>query len=228
MMIRRVRLMARFRSDDGFSITELVVTIFVTLILMSIVAALFINVVKVTSNANATTARSSTAANVMNEISTIIRPATNNPIVNNDTPDPAIVDGTPLSLSIYSMVDAVADSPAPTKVSLSIDSQGYLVETRVAGSLSSGYWVFTATPTTRRLPGPLQSLTGTNALFVYKDALNADVTPGSTGLTLAQRRSIVSIKVTVSFANQPTTGADAITIINTFGMPNLKNSGTSG
>ncbi|MCU1579257.1 MAG: hypothetical protein JWP19_1461 [Rhodoglobus sp.] len=225
-MISFTRTVRGLRSQDGMSITELIVSIFVTSIVLTIVGALFVNVVRVTSNANATTTRSSTAANVMNEISTVIRPATKNAIANSDTADPAIVAGTPLSLTIYSLVDTAPDGPAPSKVSFSIDGSGNVAESRVLGTLSSGYWVFSAAATTRSLPGPVQSLTGTNALFVYLDSANAVVTPGSTGLTLAQRASITSIKVTVSIANQPTTGNDPITIIDTFGMPNLKITGS--
>lgn len=222
-----IRIRRRLRSDDGMSMVELIVTIFVTSIVLAIVGALFVNVFRVTSNSNAATMRSSTAANVMNEISTVIRPATNNPVSNSDTSDPAVVAGTPLSLTIYSLVDTAPDNPAPSKVSFSIDAQGNVIESRVAGTLTGGYWVFTSSPVTRSLPGPIQSLSGSSALFVYLDNNNAVLTPGATGLTLTQRAAVTSIRVMVSIANQPTTGSDPITLVNTFGMPNLKIVGTS-
>lgn len=221
-----LRTLRRANSDEGLSLSELLVSIMVTSIALAMVTALFVNVVKVTGVSNATTQRSSSAANVINEISTVIRPATDIAIANS-TPMPAVDAATGLTLTIYSFVDTVPNSPAPSKVSFSIDSNRNLVESRIAGTLSAGYWVFTATPKTRTLPGPLQRLSGDNALFVYLDATNTVLIPGTDGLTAAQRDAVASIKVNVTIANNglvsstDVNGSDPVTIVNTFGMPNL-------
>jgi Tfp pilus assembly protein PilW len=222
MMTSKLALLRnRLASQEGMSIMELIVAIMVTSIVLAIVGTMFVNVVKVTSNSSATTTRTGTAANVMNEISTVIRPAVNNPIAGGDA-DPAIVSGTPLALTIYSFVDASPSAPAPTKVAFRIDAQGNVVEDRWAAVASGGFWVFTGTVFTRTLGGPVQSPTGTDPLFVYLDDTGAVLTPGTSGLTLLQRAAAASVRVTVNIANEPTTGSDPIVVVNTFGMPNLK------
>jgi Tfp pilus assembly protein PilW len=221
-MLRRKSSGGRPDREDGMSLMELIVGMMVSVVLLAIVGAMFFNVVKVTSNANATTTRSSTAANIINEIGTVLRPAVTHPIASSSDDDPAIVSGTPLALTLYSLVDANALTPAPTKVTFTIDSTGTVVESRVAATASGNYWVFTATPTIRKLGGPVQSLTGTNALFVYRDDVGTVITPGGSGLTLTQRASVATIQVTVNIANSPTTGSDPVIVTNTFGLPNVK------
>jgi prepilin-type N-terminal cleavage/methylation domain-containing protein len=219
---RLAQLRNRLAAQDGMSLMELIVAIMVTSIVLAIVGSMFVNVAKITSNSSATTTRTGTAANVMNEISTVIRPAVNNPVAGNDDADPAIVSGTALALTIYSFVDASPAAPAPTKVAFRIDAQGNVVEDRWTAVASGAFWVFTGTVFTRTLGGPVQSPAGTDPLFVYLDDLGAVLTPGTSGLTLAQREAVASVRVTVNIANQPTTGSDPIVVVNTFGMPNLK------
>src|SRR5665647_2329800 len=100
------------------SLTELIVAMMVTGIVLAIVGTMFVNVAKVTSNSNKTTTRSNTASNIMSAISTVIRPAVDN-AVSGAADDPAVVSATPLSLTIYSLVNTNAVSPQPTKVAYS-------------------------------------------------------------------------------------------------------------
>lgn len=208
--------------DAGLSLVELIVAIMITGVVLSIVATMFVNVARVTADANGTNTRTSVASNVMNEISKVVRTAANNATASSEDPDPALVSGTAATLTLYSYVDTSATSPAPTKVTFRVDANGTAWEDRVAGSASGSYWVFTGTTTSRQLGGPVTA----TSLFTYLDQDNKVVTPGSTGLTLAQRNLISSIKVTVTIANNPTLGSDPIVIINTVGMPNLLLTGT--
>jgi len=222
-VIARLR---RLRDDeDGMSITELVVTMFVTGILLAIVASMFLNVARVTANSNASNQRTSVAANVMEGITKVIRTAANNEIAGGNS-DPAIVAATANALTIYSYVDTSAVSPAPTKVSYRVDASGNVIEDRVAGSKSGGYWAFTAAATSRTLGGPVQTLGGTDALFVYLDGKSKVITPADAGLTLSERISIASVRVNVRILNALSTGADPIVVQNTIGMPNLRLSRT--
>ncbi|MBX3099273.1 MAG: prepilin-type N-terminal cleavage/methylation domain-containing protein [Salinibacterium sp.] len=209
-------------SENGVSLVELIVTMMVTGIVLTIVAAMFVNVAKVTADANGTNTRSSVAANVMNEMSKVIRVAANNATASSEDPDPAIVAGTASTLTVYSYVDTSPTAPAPTKVTFRVDANGNVWEDRVAGAASGSYWTFTGTSTSRNLGAPITATT----LFTYLDQGGQTVVPGGTGLTLAQRNSVASIKVTVTIANTPTLGSDPIVIINTVGMPNLLLTGT--
>ena len=221
-MIARIarRLRIAGRSQAGMSLAELLVAMFITGILMTLVGTMFVNIARVTTNSNASTSRSGIAGNVMDEISKVVRTATNNPVTGG-TSDPAIVSGTTAALTLYSYVDADPLNPAPTKVTFRVDAAGTLFEDRITATASGSYWVFTGTAKTRNLGGVVQTLTGTDALFIYYDDTNTVITPGGTGLTLAQRALVASVQVTVRVTNTLTTGADPIILINTVGMPNL-------
>lgn len=220
------RRLASGASEAGLSLVEIIVAMMLTGILMTIVGSLVINVAKITSNSGSTALRSSVAANVMDEVSKVVRPASNNDTGGTD-PDPAVVSGTISGLTVISYVDANPVSPAPTKVTFRLDAKSNLVEDRIAGTLSAtGYWTFTGTTTTRTIGGPVSALTGNDALFVYLDDNGQVLTPGTTGLSLTQRQSIASIRVTIRIENALTSGSDPIIITNTVGMPNVQNSRT--
>jgi type II secretory pathway pseudopilin PulG len=214
-------------TEDGLSLVELIVTIMVTSLVMAIVGSVFVNVARVTVNSNATTTRSGIAANVMDEISKVLRTAADNPIAGTSVPDPAVVAGTPTAMTIYSFVDANPAGPAPTKVGFRIDAQNNLIEDRWTASTSAGYWVFTGGPSSRTVGGPILSLAGNDALFVYLDSAGVVLTPSGSGLSAADRAAVASIQITVQIQNQLTTGSDPIVIINTVGLANLKLSGSN-
>jgi type II secretory pathway pseudopilin PulG len=224
-------LRRRLREEDGMSLGELIVVMMVTAIVLAAVATFFTNVAIVTTNANAATSRTNVAANIMNEMSKVIRTSSNNAIAGSDDPDPAIVSATASALTVYSYVDTSPTAPAPSKVTFRVDANGIVFEDRIAGTLSGSYYVFTGATTTRNLGGPIVP----TSLFTYLDTTNKPVTIGATGLTLDQRNTVASIQVVITIANNSTTGGTApdaakgnspIVITNTIGMPNLLLTGT--
>jgi len=213
---RLARLREGARSDAGLSLTELLVTILLTGIIMTMVGSMFINVARLTSNSNATTQKSSVAANLMDAVSKVIRTASNIPVPGQDVPDPAIVAGTGSSLTIYSFVDTSSVVPEPTKVGYRVDASGNLIEDRWKGTTVGGSTTFAATASSRVLGGPILTPTGSGALFAYLGPAGqvADISAGFA--------DVASIRVTITMANQLTTGSDPILVVNTVGMPNLK------
>jgi hypothetical protein len=212
--------------DEGVSLVELLVTMMVTAIVLTIVGNMFVTVAKVTTESNLTSARSGVAATIMGEISEVVRGAVNNAVAGNEVPDTAVVSGTPTALTMYSLIDANPAAPAPIKIGFRLDAAGNLIEDRWTATASSGYWVFTGAVTSRMIGGPVASLTGANAMFVYLDEHGLALTPGANGLTPAQRLATASIRVSVRIANQGSTASDPILLVNNVGMPNLKFSRT--
>lgn len=208
------------------SMSELIVVMMVTAIVLAAVGTFFTNIAIVTTNANAATSRTNVAANIMNEMSKVIRTSSNNAVAGDDDPDPAIVSATASALTVYSYVDTSPTAPAPSKVTFRIDANGVVFEDRIKGTLSGSYYVFTGATTTRNLGGPIVA----KNLFTYIDTGNKTVTIGSAGLTELQRNSVASIQVEITIANNSTTGGTApdaakgnspIILSNTIGMPNL-------
>jgi len=222
-VIARVRKSLRAGSDDGLSLVELLVAMLLTGIVLSLVGSLFVNVALVTSASNASTTKSSAAANALNEMVEVVRAAANNAVSTTVT-DPAVVSATSTALTIYSFADTSPTAPAPIKVAFRMDGTN-LVEDRYSGSNSTGYWVFSGTPTTRVI-GNAVVTNGADPLFAYLAADGSVVgAPAVTALTLDQRKTITSVRITVTIANQSRTGDSPIIIVNTVGMPNLTTSG---
>lgn len=224
-------LRRRLRDEDGMSLSELIVVMMVTAIVLAAVGTFFTNIAIVTTNANAATSRTNVAANIMNEMSKVIRTSSNNAIAGSDDPDPAIVSATASALTVYSYVDTSPTAPAPSKVTFRVDTNGVVFEDRIKGTLSGSYYVFTGATSTRNLGGPIVP----TSLFTYLDTTSKPVTIGATGLTAAQRNTVASIQVVVTIANSSTTGGTApdaaqgnspIILSNTIGMPNLLLTGT--
>lgn len=210
-------------SDSGVSLVELIVTMMVTGVVLAIVGSMFVNIAFATSTSNATNTRTAISGNIMNEMSKVIRLAANNAVSGSDDPEPAIVTGTATALTVYAYVDTSPTDPKPSKVTFRVDSSGTVFEDRIVGTLSGSYYVFTGATTTRSLGGPIVPA----ELFAYLDVSNKAVTPGSTGLTLAQRDQVASVKVTVVMDNTSRAGSsDPVRVVNTIGMPNLLLSGT--
>ena len=220
------RLRRALHDERGMSMSELIVVMMVTAIVLAAVGTFFTNIAIVTTNANAATSRTNVAANIMNEMSKVIRTSSNNAVAGDDDPDPAIVSATASALTVYSYVDTSPTAPAPSKVTFRIDANGVVFEDRIKGTLSGSYYVFTGATTTRNLGGPIVA----KNLFTYIDTGNKTVTIGSAGLTELQRNSVASIQVEITIANNSTTGGTApdaakgnspIILSNTIGMPNL-------
>ncbi|MCU1525668.1 MAG: hypothetical protein JWO18_2562 [Microbacteriaceae bacterium] len=205
----------RARSDDGVTLIELIVVIVVFGILSSMVLGLFVSANKSVATTSSTSQKTQAAANVMNELSRVIRSGTPNPITGG-TQDPVFLSASAQSLSMYSYVDANAVSTTPFLVQFSIDSAtGQVLEKRWPASVgATGLFSFntTAQPSlTRTLPGRILS---TSSLFTYLDVNGNALTVGTNA---AQRALVRSVTVTVSLQS----ASAAVTLQNTVGIPNV-------
>ncbi len=166
----------------------------------------------------------SSAANGMNEMSRILRAATENPVKNQVLNDPAFVAATPESVTVYAYVNLSSSTEQPVKVQFSLDTNRNLIETTWAGYvISAGYWGFQTTPlSTRRLAGTVVNQTGSNPfLFTYLDVNGVAITIPSGGYTTANLRSIAAVQVTLTIGTSATATKSTVTLQNTVGLPNL-------
>lgn len=236
-MIARIqlRLGISLRSDRGITLSELIVTMALSTVVMTMVVGFFIQITSATATANDSRNTTATGANISNELADVIRPATPLRIFGQTAPDPAIVFGTSTSLTIYSYADNESNDVRPVRVSFTQNSQNQLVESRwnAIYNISSKLWEFpsiTTTPaSTRVMPGGLiapSTATGAGAterapLFEFLDSASQPIVPVSTGLTLAQRNSVTSIRFTVRTRADGPVSSTPITVQNTVSMPNI-------
>lgn len=212
--------------ERGISLIELLVTMLVLGILSAIVVSLFLSTTKSVALGASTHQNTSTASNVMNEVSRVIRSGTALPETGGTT-KPAFVAASTEKISMYSFVDADAVAPKPVLVELAIDSTTrQLTEKRWAARVNaSGFWFFDSASvliSTRTLPGQIVG-PGSSASPVFT-FLKADQTPlpfTAAALTTAQLAEVASVRVTLSVRDGGSGTSDPVMLTNTVGIPNL-------
>jgi prepilin-type N-terminal cleavage/methylation domain-containing protein len=225
----RIRAVERPSGDDaGFTLVELLVTMLITGIVLSMIGVFFANVARLTSWSGNDRRNTGQAALALDEIRAVVRVAVDNP-TSGYTSDPSpIAAATASSLTVYAYSNTTAAATAPTKVGLSLvtdtsDGKAYLVETRQGSTYSSttGYWTFSGATTSRRIAGPF-SLTGTPTFFTYLDNKNATVPIPASGIAAAGRKVITFVRVTTTVDQQGVSGnADPVVVSSSIGMPNV-------
>ncbi|WBM81191.1 prepilin-type N-terminal cleavage/methylation domain-containing protein [Cryobacterium breve] len=160
-MIRLGRLARRRKrtsTDSGLGLTELVVAMALLGIIAAIVFGLYLSATRTISQARSLLSNTREASNGMNEISRVIRAATENPVSGVAVNDPAFTStaAAPItgeSVTLYAYVNLTSSSQQPVKIRLALDSSRRLVETVwPATVLSPGFYGFTSTvPTSTRI-----------------------------------------------------------------------------
>ncbi len=221
------RRAGRLRDDaSGMSLVEVLVSSSLGIVVMAMIATMFIQVTQITSASNQTHNSNDVASNVANELSAVLRVATNLAKNNVATPDPAIVAGTRSSVTIYSLSNTSATSPAPVRVAFTLSAAGRVTESRCMGVASGAYWTFgsCASSSSRVLGDGILAPTGvTDQLFTYNDVNGTPIllSGGGTGsLTTAQRALVASITVTVR-AQAPGSESAPVLVENTVVLRNL-------
>jgi Tfp pilus assembly protein PilW len=223
------RRLRRLRTDEsGLSMTELLVSSIVTMGILLIVTSMFIQTTRITSATMQTRVSNGIAANLVNEISAVLRVSTTNAMANQTVAAPAIVSGTRSSVEVYAFSNTSASSPAPVKIKFALDAQGVVSETRCVGVASNGYWTFTSCVSTkvRKFDGILLPTGTTDQMFTYLDANNQPILIGTGSLSTTDPASptyvgnVVSIQVIVR-AQPVTSKTDPVVIKNTIVLRNL-------
>lgn len=219
-------LRARRMDDSGLSLAELLVTIMIFAIVLTVVTGTFVSLTRVTSQAAATDANVHDASNGMNEIAREIRGAVNNPIPN--APDAAaFITATSESMTFSTAVNQTGSMIQPQLVTFSLGTDRSLIETKTSAVVyQTSYWQFTGTVVKRTLTGPVSaSSASVPVLFQYFDSSGAALAPSAAGaLTTVQLGRIASIKVSLSIRSTKA-GDTGVTLVNTVGTPNLTATG---
>jgi Tfp pilus assembly protein PilV len=205
-------IMKRLRRDEsGLSMTEILVSMLLTSILLAAAAGMMIQISKITVNSNQTQNSTKQNANVANAMTTVIRMGTQ-VAQPGDVLLPAVAAGTRSSLTVYSNTSTDPLKPGPTRVTWSLcpatactatNVAGDIVEERCVAKESGGYWSFaTCASSVKRTigqgflaPGATYSGKTAASIFTYLDANNVPIAIGNNPLTDAQRQLVAGVVV---------------------------------
>ena len=211
----------RSNADDGFTLIELIVTMVITAIILTMAGAFFVNISRLTSWSGADRDATGQSALALDAVRSIVRVAVNNPTSATNT-DPAILVAKPTQVQLTAYSNTSSTATAPTRILLAIDASGYLTVRRDPGTESTdGYWSFTTSTTTTRIAGPF-SLSPTTPFFTYLDT-TGKVMSSAAGLTLNQRNTITFVRVTTTVDETNSGGQpDPVIVTSSIGMPNVQ------
>jgi Tfp pilus assembly protein PilW len=222
-MIRRLRAI-RARRDAGLTMIELSVSTVLGLLIMTMVVTVFIQTTTITKTALQSRTSNDLASSAMQEMTNVIRLASNVTVANSSTPTPAIVSGTATKLVITSLINVTTPSdPAPTQVTFDTTS-GSLIESRCVATKASGVWVFStcASTSTKNWGGPIVAPTSDqNSPFVYLNGSGQAIALVNGSLPSTALSTVASITVSVKVQTPGQTLNGAVYITANIGMTNL-------
>ncbi|WP_158253916.1 type II secretion system protein J [Cryobacterium sp. N22] len=211
--------------EQGLSLVELLVAMLLLAIVATMISGLYLSTMRTVSQTRIVSANSREASNGMNEVSRVIRAATENP-VSGAANQPALESALPESVTLYAYINLVSSAELPVKIRLSLDTSRRLIETQwpaIESPIGSGFFTFSPTSSsTRIMAGTVAAPSGSApSLFTYVLKDGTELTAPSAGLTLDQRDTIAAVKVTMTLQGSATDSRSAVTLQNTVGMPNL-------
>ena len=228
--MRTVRL--RASDDGGFTLPELMITIFLIGVIGSVVAGFVTMYSRTFTEERARMDSTNVAATGMNELTRVIRAGVTikNPFAAGGTGyDPAFVYAGAERLTINAGLDTTATLLRPVRVTFSLNTSRVLTETRVtprAGGPTEAQWVFTGagtTTTSRPIARTILSSTASEpSLFRYFDVNGAEIVPPAGGsLSTANMARIATVEVFLKVQADITSRADPVILINQVGLPNI-------
>jgi prepilin-type N-terminal cleavage/methylation domain-containing protein len=213
-------------ADDGLSLIELIVSMSVFAVVLTLVGSLFWGMSRTSSQARAIDASSRTSANAMNELALVIRNGAMVPKLGETTPLPAFSTASREQMVLYSVISGSGSSLEPVRVSFSVNSARQLIEVRTRGVYGGGYWTWpgSAPSTTRNLSGALIVSTGTEPLFRYLDGQGEAITGNAAGtLATADLERVASVAIILRVQAEGVAEGRIIELKNTVSVPNLGN-----
>lgn len=224
---------AQRRRDEGFTLPELMMTIFLIAVIGMVLAG-FVSLFSRTFTEERARLDSTNVASVgMNEMTRVIRAGTT--ITNQYTAggfDPAFVYAGAERMTLHAALDTTASLLRPVRVTFALDANRVLTETRVTpkpGGSGQAEWVFTGsgtTTTSRPIARTIVSSTaGEPPLFTYWGKNGDDwvqlVPPPGGSLSADDMARIVRVDVYLKVQADPTGRADPVVLQNQVGIPNL-------
>jgi hypothetical protein len=222
----RTRLRAA-DNESGVTLVELIVAMFLSGLILALVASFFSQVTRITASSVQTGNSSSIASNAMFEISNVVHEATTIP-VSGGAPLLAVNTAQANKLIIYTYSDVSTSlTPVPTRVTFTFTplpaATATIVETRCLATASGAFWVFTScsSTSTRTIGGNVVAPTGSQlSPFTYLNSTGGTIGLVSGSVPAASLGLIASIQVSVNVQATGSTTAP-VYLTRNVGMPNL-------
>lgn len=212
----RARLAVARRGDAGISLAELLVTMMVFAILMTITSGFMVSAMRATTQARVIDESTRSATTAMSAVTRNLRAATDNPVAGVTLPAPAFETALGSEVVFYAYVNLTSAEARPIKVRYWLDGRSLKETTTQSTRTADGFYLFTGAATTRTIATSV--VPGTD-LFTFVGATGTDM-PVADLTTDAAKRLVAAVRVRVQVGTSAT-APTATTLVNTVGLPNL-------
>jgi prepilin-type N-terminal cleavage/methylation domain-containing protein len=215
------RVVSPTESDRGISLVELLVSMVVFALLLSMTVGFFVSASRANLVDQQVDSTNRTASNGVDEMTRVIRGALTNPVLNQTVNDPEFVSAGTNSMIVYSSINLTSNTAQTLKIQFAIVGSS-LIETTWLPIVANGYSTFATTASsTRTLASPvvLPAAGGPN-LFSYIDGTGATIAPVSGFIPTASVVNIAAVTVNLQIGTA-NTGSQSTLLTNTVGLPNV-------
>lgn len=218
----RERLARAGGPDAGISLAELLVSMMITALLLTMTAGFMVSAYRANAVASAVDGTTREASTAMTEITRSLRAAGEYKPASAATEQPAFVVAGPTSMTLYAYINLQAAVEAPVRVQFSV-VRGVLTETRWVGQKSSPtantYSFPTQATSTTRLTSSVITAAPAPAVFTYLDESRQVIPFGSTG-EVAAKETIAYVTVNLLVGPSATSTSSTL-LTNTVSLTNL-------
>lgn len=215
--------------DRGLTLVELLVAMSLSLLVLTIAGSFLVSAQKAAVTATSTSANTRAASAAMNEMSRMLRAATDNPVPTGDDSQFAFQYASATSLRFFAYVNLDSTLSQPVEVQLTLDPvTKRITETTWKGTAIAGnssYYAFplatgatlSATPTNKRT---LVSSAVSPVAFRLKNADGDVLNTTGAAVSAVELANIRSVDVSVTVGAR-TDDPNAVTLASTVSLPNI-------
>ncbi|WFR67349.1 prepilin-type N-terminal cleavage/methylation domain-containing protein [Curtobacterium flaccumfaciens] len=230
-MIAAVRhVLERGRTEErGITLVELIVAMSLSLLVLTIAGSFLIASQKASATSSSVSQNTRAASAAMNEMSRVLRAATDNPVPTGDDSQFAFQYASATSVRFFAYVNLESTLSQPVEVQLTLDpATKRITETKWNGTAVSGnssYYSFplaaaatlSSTASSRRT---LVSSAVNTVVFSYKNAAGSPLGSSTVPVAASDLPNIRSVSVSVTVGSSPT-DPNAVSLRNAASMPNI-------
>lgn len=229
--MRRIRALFTHARDDerGITLAELIVAMSLSILVLTVAGSFLVSAQKASVTAGSISQNTRAASAAMNEVSRLLRAATDNPVPTGDDSQYAFQYASSTSIRFFAYVNLDSTLSQPVEVQLTLDpATKRITETKWNGTAVSGNTSYYSFPLAS---GPALSTTPSSSRTLLSSAVNATAftfadasgnTLGSptTPVAASDLPNIRTVSVTLT-VGASATDKNAVTLTNSASMPNI-------
>ncbi|WP_146243586.1 hypothetical protein [Curtobacterium sp. MCBD17_008] len=229
-MTRRWRELRRrlLAEERGISLVELIVAMTLSILILTVAGSFLVSAQRASVTARAVNDNTRTAAAAMNEMTRILRSATNNAVSTGDEPQYAFQYASATSVRFFSYVNTDSTASRPVLVQLTLDPvRRSITETKWAGTQvgASDYYTFplASTPSLSATPVLTRTLATSvvsTRAFTFTNAAGAPLGSIDAPLSATDLTNVRRVAITIT-AGTDVSDRRATTLTNSVSLANL-------